>query len=339
MNQIISNPFLQQWIMSEQFTAAEHAIYNTAVTQCISDEQFIVDHTTHRIMFDKLLDYDTSKFNFQTSDGATDFIDSLFNQLSHDTLVITSSNEHESVKKHLSTHSNIQLQNQQLDTLDMSFVDQIDAKKVLVYFASVQITTGFRVSDVFIMQLKQELSRHNIDSIFVLDDVQGMFLYPRNYNMFDIVISTAHALIRGIDFGMCWTINNCTTHLQRIGQTKKCAFTAYLDTVKLFQSRKSKLFMFNLVMRDVFQSYIASGLMTPLQCVPSYFSARLNLNTNVPTSICDTLARYEIRIEQDCNDTHSQTILRIRGQQFLAYPIDLNTGLKLLDCYLESQQL
>lgn len=329
MNNDILNWWLNYKPMSEEElkTFLEHRPSNKEIVST-ADFQNIKQQYINRLPNSGL----TTDWDFKVSDCATDFIKYLFaTYVDEDTLVITTQNEHNNVREEITKCKNVLFLDSSSDNsiiLKPAIVkDKCQCfKKVFVYIIGTHITTGIPTPQYIFETLKSILA--DKQTTFVLDAVQEMFLYPRNYSMFDYVIGTAHALIKQFDMGMCWS-----KHQIGFGSYIGNWAQQYLKNLDILLCRKDKMFMFKTVMQDVLYDFLGKVIDTSIveKSAPYFFSARIN---SFPASIelYDMLKPLYVRLEGIGTDN---LFLRLRGQQFITHPDYLKNGLDLLYDYME----
>ena len=147
--------------------------------------------------------------NLYVEKEARTFINYLFDKYSDDeTLLITSPMNHPCVVDNMNKFKNI-LQLHYHTTVLYSNLNQVKQylinkiyKRAFIYLIGTHQTTGEITPSIFFEQLRDYLLSQNIEPIMVIDDVHGMYIIPRDYSIFDYVITTAHAIIRHFDMGM-----------------------------------------------------------------------------------------------------------------------------------------
>ena len=232
-------------------------------------------------------------------------------EVDDDTLVISTDYEHNAVQDCLNKCKNVyKFKN---DKIRSYFTDELvrlskNYKKVFVYIIGTQLSTGEITPQLFFDKLKDELVKNNIEHKILIDDVHGMFITPRNYDMFDYVLYTAHSLVTMYDMGML------------ISKTDDIGFkyynwgVNYLERLDIVLKRKVKLMMFKNIM---FQ------LLNKLFSDKKYFDY-YNYTTNHIFSVqtrhifytkeeYDILDSYKIRIAERPMEV---SWLRIRYQEF-----------------------
>lgn len=315
--------------------------------QKLTDEERIcLNKTCPEIkLYDNFKDIENRLFNYMLysnissenrkisfSACATDFINLLFNKYVDDeTLVISTNCEHDNVKKNLIKCKNLLVLDFYNDVrkLNTSKITNIisNYKKVFVYIIGTQISTGEITPQQFYNNIKNIFISHNIDHKIVIDDVHGMFIVPRDYTVFDYIISTAHALVRDFDMGILISKN------LEFGEQISNWGAEYLKCLEVILNRKDKLNIFRFVMTEYFSKYLATGYFELLdRTTNNIFSMKIH-KLKFTKSMSEKLKEYEIRVESDEN-SNSQVYLRFRAQQFIKRPDFLIDGIKYLESIL-----
>lgn len=214
--------------------------------------------------FNLLVNYkiNESRYNITFGDCATELIDKLFKTyVDEDTLVISTTGEHPSVNKNLDRCKNKLLINNIVNQENYNNIlcdiegKVKDYKKVFIYIIGTVVLSQETVSDEFFISLKELLIDLNKEHKIVLDDVQGMFLTERNYNLFDYIIGTAHALTMNYNMGIIIGKNN----LPIIGYYYYGLAKKWLKMIKILLKCKNVLNKFNFIMTEFYRSYIESN--------------------------------------------------------------------------------
>jgi hypothetical protein len=260
------------------------------------------------------------------SECATDFINALFEKYVDDeTLVITTTDEHDNVKKQLALCKNkiVLDYHNEVMCLNLSQVrrEVKRYKKVFVYVIGTQISTGEITPQFFFEQLIDVLKSSNVEYKITIDDVHGMFLFPRDYRLFDFVLYTGHALIKGYDMGVI----ACKKSICFDFGSQMCNWAIdYLSPLTLMLERREKLFMFRAIMEDYFADLLSTdGFSSLTRTTPHIFSMLIQ-NVKFPKSIIDMLNEYKIRIENGGEKTY----VRFRAQHYIQKPELLIEGVR-----------
>lgn len=197
--------------------------------------------------------FDNKDLSFEIS--ATTFIKYLFNTYVDDnTLVITSDSEHPNVKKERDLCKNVLILNHYSDIRAYKFSRILSEakkyKKVFVYVIGTRNDTGEITPQSFFEQLKEQFLKNRIEHKIILDDVQGMFMIPRDYRIFDYVIGTAHAICNGFDMGIL------ISNKYEIGKKAYNWGQEYIKSLDIVLKRWNKVSLFRQVLNGYYNSYI-----------------------------------------------------------------------------------
>lgn len=190
--------------------------------------------------------------------SATTFIDQLFETYVDDnTLVITAECNHPNVVKNLNRCKNVIKLNQYFDIAVLNLkkiTDKLENfNKVFVYIIGTTNDTGEVAPQNFFEKLKDLLVSNEKEHIIVIDDVQGMFMVPRSYELFDYVIGTAHCTVRHYDLGILIS-NRSDTHV--FGFKYWNWGEEFLSGLDVILKRSYKESIFNIILRDFFSEFI-----------------------------------------------------------------------------------
>lgn len=262
-------------------------------------------------------------------ESATGFIDYLFDKYIDDnTLLITSVVEHDAVKaatkrlgRETSDHVIVHYFNG-INVLNISQVKEALMKKkytkAFVYIIGTQITTGEQTPQKFYEKLKDYLNSQGIESTFVIDDVHGLFLVPRDYSLFDYVISTAHALIRRWDMGLMWSKTD-----EEYGKKYYNWLETYTELVKQMLQLQVKLSHFSYVMKEEFVEYINKPYIELIpDSAPHIFSLKIYCPPRYlyTMDVWEEFAKYEVRLETQNFEEDDIFYIRMRGSQYITFP-------------------
>ena len=191
----------------------------------------------------------------EIEDSASIFIEKLFNHyIDSDTFVIACI-EHPTIEKCLATinnkfivTSNV-IKSLDIDTIITAY-KKSGCKKIFGYLTS---TSDYQiVPQDFYVKLKEKLIEIDTPHILVLDDVQTMFMIPKNYDIFDHVIFSMHTLVQGMNKGVLLSKENTGLGHEDLSILK--IFTAYLHIVV---DNKDRLFLFNTMLTQYFSKELA----------------------------------------------------------------------------------
>ena len=270
--------------------------------------------------FKKMLPYDNlNSFYVEVNKNASTFIKKIFEKyVDADTFVIGAI-EHttirscmDNIQNKLSLNWNV-IKKHNIDTIINKFKES-NCKKIFVY--GMGILNFQVVPQSFYIKLKERLSEENIEHVIVLDDVQGMFIVPRDYSIFDDIIFTCHALIPNFDLGILLS----KTH-KDLGYADAEKLNKFLDLLDLLFTKKDKLLMFNLMLKQYFAEELGSGLFN----IPEYSTLNIFSITYNNEKIKSILTRYKdsldnesgIEIEDLSITVRASFLLRLNTEQIL----------------------
>ena len=266
---------------------------------------------------------------------ATDFINKLFDRyVDDDTLVITSNNEHDNVKKRVNTSKNVLILNYEKDICGLKINKIIQEskkyKKVFVYIIGTQISNGKITPQKFFNDLKKAFVKNNIQHIITIDDVHGMFIVPRDYSIFDHIIFTSHALILGFDMGLLISKND--TDIE--GLKAYNWLDEYYKSVNVILKRQEKLRMFNNIMTEYASKYLVYQDFYLLTNLASHIFSFALKDKKFDEEIYNIMNKYYIRLDGVLSQDADKIFLRFRAAQFIREPEKLIPGLELLESIL-----
>lgn len=262
--------------------------------------------------------------------SATTFINKLFDDyVDENTLVISTDAEHPNVKIRLKECKNlVELSLDDILSYNFNFIENIvkKYKKVFVYIIGTRNSTGEITPQKFLIDLKNILLKNNVTFKFILDDVQGMFLIPRDYSIFDYVIGTAHAICDGFDMGIL------ISKKQQYGKKAYNWGNEYLKRLDIMLKRKEKMFVFKQFCIQHFNEYITDKniLISDIHA-PYIFYLKTN-NLYVSTELAHELNKYNLLISDvtfKCN-----SFIQLRCHKFIKDNTLLTGVLKILDYIL-----
>lgn len=244
---------LEWWIDTCPFSELEKIMFRSKNTDIHLNTQF-EENQIYKIFFD-LLPYKQSMEGryICTAPNATTLIDQLFERyVDDDTLVITTEDEHPSVKTNLAKCKNVLTicASGRLLTNDKPLSEHIKGyKKIFVYILGLSVGGNHFAFQNLFEELKNFLELMNKQYKMVIDAVQELFLIPRDYSMFDYVIGTAHALFPDYECG--YMISK-----EPFGEMDKIVFGQYLSYVWALTHYKDHLGLFHYCVLDYFGEYI-----------------------------------------------------------------------------------
>lgn len=312
---------LKQYFNSFFDNEAQRIIFNSICSDNYQNNE-ISEWLSVENRFKKTLPYSDGldSFYIELNKSASIFIKELFFKYVDITTFVIGAAEHTTIR---SCMDNIQnklyldwniIKKYDIDTIINQF-KQSNCKKIFIYGTG--ILNSQVVPQSFYIKLKERLSEENIEHVIVLDDVQGMFVVPRDYSIFDNVIFTCHALVPNFDLGILLS----KTH-EALGYTDAKKLNMFLDLLDLLFKRKDKLLLFNFMLKQ----YLAEELMeTELFYIPEYstlnvFSVILKNEKmkNILIKYKDSLSEESIIEIEDVSITvRASFMLRFNTEQIL----------------------
>lgn len=220
--------------------------YNILKGAYVSDNTPISDEDK-KTLFNMFPCNTIDNYGITFSDNATQKIDQLFNDyVTEDTLVISTTQEHPSVVKNLSKCKNVYKINLLSPSTYNIPVDISKYKNLFIYIIGVSNTGPIYTPNFLFDKLKSL----NKDKIMVLDDCQGMFLFPRNYSLFDYIIGTMHAIVPQHNTGIV---------LQKDGDSfGKENLHNIIEKTAIIREKREVLSLFSCMLEDHF-SYLKNN--------------------------------------------------------------------------------
>lgn len=327
---------LYYWIQKNPLSIQQKNLFNNAN---IYQETYDLNknyHIQQQILLNKIPSYNSlSNFNITFANSQTDLINELFEKyVDDDTLIISSDFEHDSVVKCLNNYKNVILLNYFEDILKSNFSKLSNIKnykKIFVYFISVGISNGLITPQSFFENLKKFLTQNNTNHIMILDDPHGMFLYPRNYQIFDYILNTAHALLTDK-----FNAGICLNKKENIGKKSSSIIEIYNQLINLVNNRKNKINQFKFIIQDYFYNYtLKYGLqyynypsvnhICSIICPNSYWFTQKNFNK----------LKKEFKIRLEGKDSPFPSI-RFRACQHIFTQNTLIPGIQYLEKCFET---
>lgn len=276
-----------------------------------------------------------NKYHLYFEDCASTFIRNLFNQyIDDDVLVISSDCEHPTVKEELKKCKNCLILSQYLDIRQLNF-DKIkkqikNYKKIFVYIIATRNDTGEIIPQVFFEKLRELLIKENKDFILILDDVQGMFLVPRDYSIFDYIIGTAHALCPEYDMGILFSKNTFRgKHIYSWGRN-------YLDRLNIVLKRNNKFNIFKQILTEYFSKYHIYENLSQELSVPYIFYLKIP-NIKISENLSAKLGKINLLLPT--KNVSKNTFISLRSHWFLIDPTLLPKCIKIVEYLLENKNL
>lgn len=271
------------------------------------------------------------------SDCATNLIEDLFEYYTNDdTLIITTEYEHPNVNKILDRKCNVFYVDmfdlgktyEQLRKLVTEFTD------IFIYISGTQISTGRVIPDIAFKNLKSSFTdKHKV--VCVLDDVQGMFMIPRDYTIFDYVIGTAHSLVPYYDMGICL----CNNDKFQLGYHNSGWVKGYLDRLDIVLSRRSLLNQFYDVCRHhfkyLFESYGITYFDNKCDHIFAFNLGNISFTDEMGKVLFDKriFLHHPIAIKSMPNSSS----IKIRAQEFMRFNESIDKGIGYLEMLIKQR--
>jgi hypothetical protein len=199
--------------------------------------------------FNALLNIKSDAFKIEVNRNATTIIDLLFKKyVTADTFVIYAL-EHTSIIKNIeNVEYKCMLARTMLDNFNIEYFlekyKESGCKKVFVYAAGV--IQNKVVYQTFYEKLKERFISENIPVVFVLDDVQTMFIVPRDYTIFDHIIFTCHSILPCYDLGVV-----LSKQISNLGSTDLKYLEDFIEIYKkIITKNLNNLQLFNFIITD-----------------------------------------------------------------------------------------
>ena len=261
----------------------------------------------------------------------SNFIRELFQKhVDDDTLVISTDCEHPTVKECLSKCKNTLILSQRKDIRTFNF-KKIEEKlkhfkKVFVYIIAVRNDTGELTPQSFMLKLKQLLL--NTEHIIVLDDVQGMFIVPRDYTIYDYVLGTGHVIVNKFDLGIMIS-KKFYKGINALNWGKN-----YLIPLKIVLKRLKKLTCFREYCNTYFQSYLTNTNVSKELNAGHIFYIE-GKKFILPTDFSLKLEKYNVLIMTPNIPTPG---IRLRALGYITNPEVFSTALKIFQYSLDTKK-
>lgn len=196
------------------------------------------------------------QFRLEVGESGSFFIRDIFSRyIDDDTFVVTSRHEHETVKDCLkAVKHKLELVYEDIILLDINSIYDAyvksGCKKFALYMVGTLIATGEIIPQEFFERLKKKIP----DGLYIIDDVHGMFITPRDYSMFDAVIYTCHSWVSSFNMGLIWS-----RLPDKIGYRSKENTVLYLDLIKVIIEKFDKVRLFKTVLIEFFAAELADS--------------------------------------------------------------------------------
>lgn len=262
--------------------------------------------------FKKLLNCgDLNDFYLEIADSCSFFINKLFNKYVDDNTFVIGAIEHSTIQNNLNNSNNRlvlhydTVQKFDIDTIIKKYKES-NCNKILIYITGILEMRILPIS--FCMKLKQALTEENIEHIMILDDVQSMFLMPKEYNVFDHVLFTCHSLLPNFDSGIM-----LSKKIESLGYQDAKVLNEYLDALEVFLSKRDKLYLFTFMLQQYYAEEISNSEVFSVPMNTSYTNFYLQLKN---TTVCNIISKHMENLNKYGIDL-GETILTIRGPNFI----------------------
>lgn len=200
------------------------------------------------------------KYRIEIEERCTYLIQKLFKTyVKKDTLVITSSHDHQSTTNMLGDSKRYivnlyRLQDKQerikiFEEIAATFKEN-NCKDIFFIMVGTTPQSAITIDQSFFIELKQYFIKHNIPHLMFLDDCQGIVMIERNYDIFDGFLASGHVLsLLFPDVGLLFT-----KLPQQIGYINKQVLSDLYKKFEIVDKYKNKASMFNDLLTDYFSS-------------------------------------------------------------------------------------
>lgn len=207
-------------------------------------------------LFKSLLPYGhLDDFYMEINKNATSFIDQLFSRYIDDDTFTLSILEHESIINNVNKLDKKMI-------LTWNIVKSLDFKSIIntyqnsgchkLFIYCSGIIESNIIPQEFYIELKKHLVEHNIQHTFIFDDVQSMFVVPRDYRMFDCVLFTCHSLVPHYNSGILFSKKD-----EQMGFRDAKPLCNFIDILKpTFIDKKENIYLF----RFMIEQFLAKEL-------------------------------------------------------------------------------
>ena len=326
---------LEQWRNSNKFTRSEQQLLNIPINR---NNYSCVNYGYYEIEMLNYLSFYGFGLNkccrIKVTDCATSFIKLLFDKYTNDdTLIITTRYEHPNVNSILATKKHVLFVDFNNDNFNnIAFQKQMhEYDKIFIYISGTQISNGSVVSDYCIDKLITSIGDKNI--IKVLDDVQGMFMIPRDYNKYDYIIGTAHSLVPFYDMGIL--IDNCLSDISSYDGT--IWLKGYLDRLKIVMSRVDVMNQFYDICKqqfqDLFKKYNITYFDNHCRHIFAFNLGKFSFSDKMGELLFNN--RIFLHHPIQYNIENSGSSIKIRAQEFLRFDYCIDKGIKYLEMLLK----
>ena len=336
---------IKQWYEENKFTEEERELIKKVdsyeqTTKGVTEEWFDREITTPLFKFCPSSNITTDDYTVRFDLCATNIIKQLSTHFDQeDTLIVTSNNEHINVQNAFSDAKNLYVINADEVIHKFKTAELIAEckkwKNVFFYVIGTELSRGKIAPNPWFKHIRKELSGINLT--ICLDDVQGMYLVPRDYSLFDYVIGTAHSLITPFDLGICFQRKSGVM----FGEMYYDTATEYLEVLSMFIKKRYAIESFSAMMQQAFSTYMAQEhTFTFTQSSPHIFSIGFGDSFGkvffVESEVGVFERKYLMHIEgvrKDCKEHY----IRFRGQEFLIHYNELVKGMKALEYIIKER--
>ncbi|MBR2247613.1 MAG: hypothetical protein IJ880_11455 [Bacilli bacterium] len=271
----------------------------------------------------------SDKYRIEVGPSCRYLINRLVNTYVDDTtLVLTTEQEHSSVKNALKEVKNLMVLNVDslylYETYDKVIKEFKNKKcdKVFLLMAGTLPGTFEVINQKFFTNLKATLLQNNIPSLFILDDCQGCGFIVRSYDLFDGILATGHVFIPGFDMGILFTKLN-----KKIGYFNKTGLKHLVEKISIILKHRDKALAFNDLLSEYFDYELNKlGFEKFNNQALHKFAFKITNNTFTQKQY-DDLIKYKVRI----SDSHTPiTNISIRCHEIMIQdPDKVIKGLEL----------
>ena len=313
----------------ERKVAHIYCLDNTPIESSDDDFKTLTNEFFNRMPF---CNCNNSNKDLSFEVSATTFINKLFETyVDDDTLVISSDSEHPNVKKNIDKCLNKMILNHYTDIrgyqIDKIIKESKNYKKVFVYIIGTRNDTGEITPQLFFEELKKSFIKNNIEHKIILDDVQGMFLVPRDYRIFDYVIGTAHAVCTGYDMGIL------ISNEYFMGKKAYNWGSEYLKSLDIVLKRQEKFSMFRDILIQYYSKRIAHNRGLSQELVVPYIFHMKTEPLNISSELSKMLS--EINLLVTTPELSNQNFIQLRSHWFIKDSALLPKCIKIIDYLLD----
>lgn len=249
------------------------------------------------------------------------------NYIDDTTLVLTTEQEHSSVKTALSNVKNCLVLNVKDLYQEITYIQilknykQSKCNKVLLLMAGTMPGTFEVIKEEFFIKLRAKLTENHIPAMFILDDCQGCGFIFRDYNIFDGVLATGHVFIPGFDMGILFTKMN-----KKLGYYNKTGLKHLVEKINIILKTRDKALQFNELLSEYFKNEIDNfGFEKFNNQAPHRFAFKIENNTFTQKQYNDFI-KYRIRLGD--SDTYITNISIRLHEVMIQSPEKILFGLK-----------